>query len=122
MLVAVAAPSPLVAWAVGYDCPGYWGEPGCEEVVVRTIDGGATWTRHAPGIAASVGGDVAAASGQTAWVVGPAGAVRFTEDGGATWRTQATSATTDLTGVSAASRSTAWTVGAGGAIPEAKAS
>jgi len=100
----VDAVDAVTAWAVG--------EGG---VILKTSDGGATWTPQVSGTGAALFG-VSAIDSSTAWAVGAGGVIVATSDGGATWRALNSRVRADLYGVSAVSASTCWAVGSGGTI------
>src|SRR5262249_52363407 len=73
--------------AVAFADAAVGGAVGAGGAVLKTTDGGATWTPQPSGTAAPLFG-VAAASADAAWAVGAGGTVLHTVDGGATWRAQ----------------------------------
>jgi photosystem II stability/assembly factor-like uncharacterized protein len=84
-------------------------------IILRTTDGGATWTPHPQGSTQTLYA-IDAVDASTAWAVGEAGTILKTTDGGATWTPQASGTGAALNGISAVSTTTAWAVGAGGVI------
>src|SRR6476661_6114479 len=59
---------------------------GFDGTLLRTDDGGTTWTRTAPGATAGLR-DVASSDGQTIYTLDALGTVRRSKDGGADWDT-----------------------------------
>ena len=89
-------------WTVG-DCG----------TILRSDDGGATWSGDRSGTGADLYG-AAVASAHRAWAVGASGTILTTTDGGATWAAQASGVAADLRAVTALSVSEAWAVGDAG--------
>ncbi|MCW2956403.1 MAG: hypothetical protein JWO69_1272, partial [Thermoleophilia bacterium] len=83
--------------------------------IIRTSDGGCSWTTQASGTGQRLNG-VSAPTAAVAWAVGNNGTIRKTTNGGATWTGQASGTGEDLFEVSAASTNVAWAVGKGGDI------
>ncbi len=75
--------------------------------ILKTIDGGASWTAQSSGVN-SVLIDIYALDAGTAWVVGGGGAILKTTDGGLTWTPQASGTSEYITGISAVDDDTAW--------------
>lgn len=108
-LAAVAGPAPGIAIAVG--------EVG---TIVRTSDGGATWTVQSIGTSDRLAG-VSFVDADTGWAVGFLGEcclarVFRTSDGGATWQMQVNGAFWGLNGVSFADANTGFGVGLQGTV------
>jgi hypothetical protein len=80
---------------------------------VNTPVGGAVMLRK---VASSDPGVIVAPGDQQAWIVGAAGRVRHSADGGKTWAPQNTGVTSDLSTGSAPSPSVVWIVGKSGTI------
>ena len=80
--------------------------------ILRTSDGGKTWTEPYP-IAAFTFGDLAFADGKRAWAVAGSGVIRRTDDAGLTWQSQQSGTTVHLHRIAAVSRDEAWVTGAG---------
>ncbi|MCB0879852.1 MAG: hypothetical protein KDC46_12840 [Thermoleophilia bacterium] len=99
-LYDVTYASSQVVWAVG--------EGG---VIIRSTDGGLTWTtQHSTGPALR---SVTAVDEQAAWAVGDSGTVLATTNGGATWVAQVSGTSQDLVNVAAISRTKAVFLGGG---------
>jgi photosystem II stability/assembly factor-like uncharacterized protein len=79
---------------------------------VRTTNGGQSWTVQNIGTAAAVWG-VSAVSSSECWVVLLNGAVRYTEDGGATWHEEivVNEPSTDLETIAFVGSGTGWVAG-----------
>ncbi len=103
-LFGIDAASDTVAWAVG-----------AKGTVLKTTNGGATWTRQASGVDVTLYA-VAAADANTAWAVGEEGTVIHTTNGGTTWNPQNSGTANTLLGVTAADADTAWAVGFEGTV------
>jgi hypothetical protein len=80
---------------------------------LNTAVGGAVLLRK---VASSDPSVIVAPGDQQAWIVGAAGRVRHSADGGKTWAPQNTGVTSDLSTGSAPSSSVAWIVGKSGTI------
>ena len=80
---------------------------------MNTAVGGAVLLRR---VASSDPSVIVAPGDQQAWIVGAAGKVRHSADGGKTWTPQNTGATSDLSTGSAPSSSVVWIVGKSGTI------
>lgn len=96
------------AWAVG--------GPG---VILRSTDGGASWTSQDSNSVATLRA-VDFADSQSGWAVGAAfggaGTIRRTADGGATWTTQTAGTASGLYGASMVDTSTGWVAGENGTV------
>jgi len=143
-MYGIAAASPLVAWAVGFDgwiwktVDGeHWGQQtsptgvplndvaalgvnvawavGDAGVIVKTVDGGTTWTLQATPTTEQLR-RIAAVDVNTAWAVGANGMILKTTNGGATWTSQFSGTHAPLSGVVAVSATEAWIVGEYGTI------
>ena len=86
--------------------------------ILRTDDGGQTWTQQASGTTADLY-EVSAVDGQTAWIIGDRdngyAIVLHTTNGGQTWERQGTAATLGAAGfidLTVVDSQTAWAVGA----------
>ena len=85
-----------------------------ENTLRRTSDGGANWTSIA--FSADVTSssmrinDIRFADTRTGWIVGDAGLILATKDGGLTWARQEAGSVTNLVGVYATDARTAWVV------------
>jgi photosystem II stability/assembly factor-like uncharacterized protein len=87
---------------------------GSGDTVLKTTNGGATWTNVSGGTA---GGDALAFLDEsTGWTADDAGQVWHTSDGGATWQLQPTPTGVDLSGISFAGPTSGWAVGDAGTI------
>lgn len=82
--------------------------------IVRTADGGSTFTTPASGVVTALRS--VAGHGSAAWAVGDGGVIVKSVDAGATWSAQASGTTLQLIDVSASSPSDAWAVGASGVV------
>ncbi len=80
--------------------------------ILRTADGGKTWTEPYP-IAAFTYGDVAFASTTRAWAVAGSGAIRRTDDAGLTWLLQASGTNVHLHRIAVINPDEAWVTGVG---------
>jgi len=83
--------------------------------LVRTVDGGLTWTEVPIPLAASNPSAMHFVDAQTGWIVGDR-AIARTDDGGATWRMQSADVGAGLSGVFALDKLHAWVVGTAGAV------
>jgi photosystem II stability/assembly factor-like uncharacterized protein len=101
-LRGVSAMNANIAWAVG-----------THGIILKTTDGGVTWTPQTSGITTGYLTSVSAVDADTAWAVGTSGTILNTVDGGATWTPQTSGTTKTLWGVSAVNSSIAWAVGGG---------
>jgi photosystem II stability/assembly factor-like uncharacterized protein len=81
--------------------------------IVRTSDGGTTWSTQSSGTTQALWG-VSFADAANGWAVGKAGTILRTTDGGTTWGAEASGTTQDLFDVKALSATEAWAVGANG--------
>jgi photosystem II stability/assembly factor-like uncharacterized protein len=94
----------LAGWAVG-----------THGTVMRTSDGGVSWSPQAAPTVADLFAVATAGAGR-AWAVGAGGTVLRTTDGGATWTAWPSGTTRDLFAVCAVSRRSVWAVGDRGTI------
>lgn len=95
-------------WAVGTaDTTGI-------NVILYTVDGGATWTRQDVGSGVNFQ-DIAFSDASNGWIAGTGGAVLVTSDGGLTWSEIATNAG-DLLGIEPISTESVWIVGEEGLL------
>jgi photosystem II stability/assembly factor-like uncharacterized protein len=103
VLFDVIAVSATVAWAVG--------DGG---LIMKTVDGGTTWTIQGAGVASDLR-RISAVSANVAWAVGGNGVILKTIDGGATWRQQVSGVTdadppVTFVGLAAVDANTAWAI------------
>jgi photosystem II stability/assembly factor-like uncharacterized protein len=87
--------SARIAWAVGNCAPAETGYAS----ILKTTDGGATWSRQGVGQASLLGidlADVKAIDAQHVWAVGTKSTIVHTTDGGATWMAVATPLTSQV--------------------------
>jgi photosystem II stability/assembly factor-like uncharacterized protein len=87
--------SARIAWAVGNCAPADTGYAS----ILKTTDGGATWSRQGVGQASLLGidlADVKAIDAQHVWAVGTKSTIVHTTDGGATWMAVATPLTSQV--------------------------
>ena len=90
---------------------------GTEGAILKTEDGGNTWTPRLSGTSAYLHAVTFRADGSTGWIVGAQGTILKTEDGGDNWTSIATSTSKDLHAVTfQADGSTGWVVGTHGTI------
>ncbi len=116
-LYGIAVLDEATIWIVGYS-----------GVILRTNDGGATWTQQNSGLG---DGDpvygISAVDGTTAWAVGsrtvmtkdgpaPTRAILKTTDSGNSWTSQSTGESGDVSRISAVNTSTAWAVSSTGIL------
>ncbi len=80
--------------------------------ILRTADGGRSWTEPYP-IAAFTYGDLAFADAKRAWAVAGSGVIRRTDDAGLTWRLQQSGTDVHLHRIAVISTQEAWITGAG---------
>ncbi len=97
---------PSTATVVGADSQG--------GLILRTTDGGITWTRQLAGTSPLLG--VSFVDADTGTAVGAEGTILHTTDGGATWTLQSSGTTVPLSGVTFVDANTGWAVGEGGTI------
>lgn len=83
--------------------------------ILRSTDGGLTWTSCRSGIGEDLHG-IAAADSLSAWAVGEAGTVLTTGDGGVTWQVRTSGATEDLCAITVVAHRSLWAVGSGGTV------
>jgi len=83
--------------------------------ILRSDDGGGTWTLQSSGTTQSLYG-VSFVNANTGTVVGDSGTILRTEDGGATWTAQSSGTTQSLYGVSFVNANTGTVVGGFGTI------
>ena len=93
------------AWAVGQN-----------STIVKTTDGGSTWSYQKFAAASAELHDVAFSDANTGWAVGANGTILSTTDGGANWSAQTSGITSDLRGVAFKDANNGWAVGAGAVI------
>lgn len=86
---------------------------GASGTILRTADGGATWTRLASPAGATLNA-VTFSDARTGTAVGVAGTILRTEDGGASWTQQSSGTTADICGVAFKDAKTGIAVGASG--------
>lgn len=84
-------------------------------VIIHTVDGGATWGTYAGDRFAPTQGFFSGNS-TTVWGVGEIGSILKTQDAGTTWVQQSRGPGLQLTSVSAIDANTAWVAGFGGII------
>jgi photosystem II stability/assembly factor-like uncharacterized protein len=92
------------AWLVGED-----------GAILRTLDGGSSWTTLDAGTTAHLRA-VHFADANVGWIVGDGGIVRRTNDAGATWVSRDAGVKTSLLAVAASGAASAWAVGEGGMV------
>jgi photosystem II stability/assembly factor-like uncharacterized protein len=80
--------------------------------ILRTVDGGRTWTEPAGRPLVAMGA-IGIADAQHAWTVGTSGSIWRTDDGGLTWGTQASGTAAHLGDIAVVSASEAWVTGSG---------
>ena len=80
--------------------------------ILRTADGGKTWTEPYA-IAAFTYGEVAFASATRAWAVASSGVIRRTDDAGLTWQLQDSGTDIHLHSIAVLGADEAWVAGAG---------
>jgi len=102
-LQGVVATSDDEAWAVGVN------PASTSPVVLKTDDGGETWT----GVDLS---DVAFFDANNGWAVGSGGIIISTADGGTTWTLQDSGTSNTLYGIYPVTDTNVWAVGEGGTI------
>jgi photosystem II stability/assembly factor-like uncharacterized protein len=91
------------------------GESIVDSLVLRTTDGGSSWTRvRVPTTSELFHLDFI--NENKGWIVGSGGIILFTEDAGATWQRQKSDITTDLYYVDLRGSKDGWAVGAKGVI------
>jgi len=83
--------------------------------ILKTVNGGATWTAQTSGIAKTLL-SVYFTDTHTGWAVGSAGEIIKTNDSGQTWITQNSGTTNSLWSVHFADNQTGWVVSGGGRI------
>ncbi|MBI2871637.1 MAG: PKD domain-containing protein [Chloroflexi bacterium] len=118
-MVATVSPAPAAAIQVGGLASVHFVDPSVgwsvgNAVILRTSDGGVTWT-EVPGVTANLT-SVHFASPSDGWAVGAGGAILHTSNGGVTWVAQSSGTAANLASVHFANASDGWVVGAGGAI------
>ncbi len=89
---------------------------GDDGLMMRSADGGATWTRVGSGLTSGSLEDVDAVDRTRAWAVGERGLILRTRDGGATWTRQRSAVTNTLNGVSFGTTRSGFAVGNAGTI------
>jgi photosystem II stability/assembly factor-like uncharacterized protein len=108
---AVAFADSLTAVAVG----GIYLGQGLGQVILRTGDGGFSWTLL-PGVTDAGLSFIAFGDPQVGWAVGVDGTILVTTDKGLTWSSQSSGTKNSLNAVAAVDANTAWAVGANGTI------
>ena len=111
---AVAAADVDHVWAVGDNGTIFYSEEGGRP----TSEGGrrgSSWFEQQPGVTEHLN-DVVVLDTETAWVVGNAGAVLATSDGGASWRSQNSGTSEDLQSAAFLDADNGLAVGANGTI------
>jgi len=95
-----------VGWAVGYP---HWDQPTktYTGTIVKTEDGGASWTTQVAGVDELLRG-VDFVDAEQGWAVGVNGTVLHTDDGGEHWRQQAVATSDELMDVVFADVNTGW--------------
>lgn len=83
--------------------------------IVKTLDGGLSWSIQVAG-GADWFGDIVAIDANTAWAVGAKGTIIKTSNGGASWVKQNSGTSVDLHSIASVGATTAWAVGDGGTI------
>ena len=101
--LAVHAASANVVWIAGED-----------GVLLRSTDGGATWSLRDSGSTRHLRAVARAAN--TGWAVGDGGTVLRSSDGGQSWTAQNTGSVQQLRGVAVLDAQHAWAVGDGGLV------
>lgn len=92
--------SPVVGWSVGQN-----------GTILKTLDGGITWTPQTSGVATTLN-KVFFISLTVGWVVGSGGVILATVNGGTTWTPQTSGTVQNLFSVYFVDANTGWTVGA----------
>jgi photosystem II stability/assembly factor-like uncharacterized protein len=96
-------------WAVGAP---HW-DPSSKafrSTVLKTTDGGETWTPQNPGVAVTLRA-VRFIDAQTGWAAGEQGVLLHTDDGGETWVRQTVNTTAEFRGLAFIDASTGWATG-----------
>jgi uncharacterized protein (TIGR03437 family) len=88
---------------------------GAGGVILRTTDGGLSWTALASGVSVNLR-DVHFTDADHGWVVGDSGLILSTSDGGRTWTPETSSVATNLNSVFFTANGTGYAAGDGGAI------
>ena len=88
---------------------------GTAGTVVRSNDGGLTWTATVTGVSSRLE-DVTILAGGTGWAAGASGVILFTTDGGASWSAQTSGVTEAFRDIAALDELTAVAVGDAGRI------
>lgn len=88
---------------------------GQDGVVLRTLDGGATWTVTSAPTTAHLRA-IRFVDASVGWAVGDGGTILRTTNAGATWTVQSSGTQVALLGVAAVSATQAWAVGEGGTV------
>jgi hypothetical protein len=96
------------------DAPHAWAV-GAGGTILKTADGGATWTAQTSGVSGDLSA-VACADATHAIAVGAGGTILVTTDGGATWTAQTSGATRDLLGTGYGDATHIWASGAAGTV------
>lgn len=103
-LSSVCLVNATTGWAVG-----------SEGAMMKTVNGGATWTSQKSGTAYWLR-SVAFTDSSHGWAVGGAGTILVTTDGGSHWKTQSSGTGLQLNSVAFTDRSHGWAVGERGLI------
>ncbi len=104
----ICFPTPLVGYCVGFSV---WGN------ILKTVDGGASWTDITPSVPAVTGlFSVDFMNEDCGVAVGSAGEIVYTTDGGASWTVKTGFGTIDLTKVRFGDTDRGWVVGGSGKI------
>jgi len=102
-------------WEIVFDDVDHGWAVGDHGVIVRTTDGGASWSLQDSGVLVTLR-DVWFADGVNGWAVGDFGTILRTTNGGASWVRQISGTTENLMGVSFADAPNGWAVGGGGTV------
>ncbi|HEV3029908.1 MAG TPA: YCF48-related protein, partial [Planctomycetota bacterium] len=96
LLMSIAFANSTDGWAVGYS-----------GALLRTVDGGTTWTPQPDGGSTDLQGVAVIKGTKQGWIVGSGGRILHTTDG-ATWTLQNSGVTQQLLGVTFADVLTGW--------------
>jgi photosystem II stability/assembly factor-like uncharacterized protein len=111
----VTARAPERLWTLAVSGSTLWAG-GDSGLMMRSADGGATWSRVGSSFTSRSLQDVDAIDRTRAWAVGERGLILRTRDGGATWTRQRVPVTNTLNGVSLGTRRSGFAVGNAGTI------